>query len=85
VVNEKWSNISIRVAAVADAAALPRIEFSAGKRYLAIPDLAWLANEVDMPVQTHLRYISLGTEWVAVSEDQERPELLDALMADTND
>jgi GNAT superfamily N-acetyltransferase len=62
---------SIRVAAVADAAALPRIEFSAGKRYLAIPDLAWLASEVDMPVQTHLRYISLGTEWVAVSEDQD--------------
>jgi GNAT superfamily N-acetyltransferase len=63
--------VSIRVAAVADAIALPAIEFSAGKRYLAIPDLAWLASEEDVPVQTHMRYISLGTEWVAVSENQD--------------
>jgi GNAT superfamily N-acetyltransferase len=62
---------SIRVAAAADATALPAIEFSAGKRYLAIPDLAWLAREQDLPVQSHLRFISLGTEWVAVNENED--------------
>jgi len=63
--------VTIRSAAMADAATLPPIELSAGRSFLAIPDLAWLAAEQDVPVETHQRYISLGTEWVAVSENQD--------------
>src|SRR5882724_2831561 len=62
---------TIRVAALADASALPQVEFSAGRRFLAIPDLAWLADGDEMPVEAHQRYIAQGTEWVAVNESQE--------------
>jgi GNAT superfamily N-acetyltransferase len=61
----------IRVATPEDASALPPIEFSAGRRFLAIPDLALLPDGDDMPIEAHQRYIVLGTEWVAVSESQE--------------
>jgi len=62
---------TIRGAELADADALPKIEYSAGQRFLTIPDVAWLADGEDMPVEAHQRYIARGTEWVAVSEAQE--------------
>jgi hypothetical protein len=46
-----------------------KCERSAG--FLAIPDLARLASGDEMSVQTHQRYISQGTEWVAVEENQD--------------
>jgi GNAT superfamily N-acetyltransferase len=61
----------IRVAAREDAHALPPIEFSASRRFLAIPDLALLPDSDDMPIEAHQRYIAQGTEWVAVNESQE--------------
>jgi GNAT superfamily N-acetyltransferase len=64
----RWT---IRVAALTDASALPQIEFSAGRRFLTIPDLAWLADGDDMPVEAHQRYIVQGTEWVALNENQD--------------
>ena len=61
---------SIRVAAREDARALPPVESSASRRFLAIPDLALLPDD-DMPVEAHERYIAQGTEWVAVNESHE--------------
>ena len=60
----------IRGALREDAHALPPIEFSASRRFLAIPDLALLPDSDDMPVEAHQRYIAQGTEWVAVNESQ---------------
>jgi ribosomal protein S18 acetylase RimI-like enzyme len=62
---------TIRVATLADASALPRVEHSAGRRFLEIPELAWLADGEDMPVEAHQRYIAQGTEWVALDENQD--------------
>jgi len=62
---------TIRVAALSDAGALPQVEFSASRSFLIIPDLAWLPDGDDMPVEAHQRYISQGTEWVAVNESEE--------------
>jgi len=64
----RWT---IRAAALADASALPQVEFSAGRRFLTIPELAWLADGDDMPVEAHQRYIAQGTEWVALDEKQD--------------
>lgn len=62
---------TIRVAALSDAGALPQVEFSASRSFLIIPDLAGLPDGDDMSVEAHQRYISQGTEWVAVNERQE--------------
>jgi N-acetylglutamate synthase-like GNAT family acetyltransferase len=62
---------TIRVAALADASALPQVESSAGRRFLTIPDLAWLADGDDMPLEAHQRYIAQETEWVALDENQD--------------
>ncbi len=62
---------TIRVAALADASVLPPVEFSASRSFLTIPDLAWLPDGDDMPVEAHQRYIAQGTEWVAVNENLE--------------
>ncbi|MBS0419555.1 MAG: GNAT family N-acetyltransferase [Proteobacteria bacterium] len=62
---------TIRVAETEDAEHLPAVERSAGLRYREIPELAFLADGDDMPVDSHRRYISQGTEWVAVGETRE--------------
>jgi len=59
---------TIRVAQDEDAGALPAVERSAGLLFRRIPELAFLADGDDMPVNTHRRYIAQGTEWVALSE-----------------
>jgi GNAT superfamily N-acetyltransferase len=62
---------TIRVAEFEDADALPAVERSAGMRFRSIPDLAFLADGDDRPVEWHRHYIALGTEWVALSETEE--------------
>jgi ribosomal protein S18 acetylase RimI-like enzyme len=62
---------TIRVAELTDASYLPQVENSAGRRFLAIPELTAFAHGEDMPVATHQRYIVQGTEWVAVGENGE--------------
>jgi ribosomal protein S18 acetylase RimI-like enzyme len=64
-------NWTIRNAERADAGQLPAIEYSAGRRFLAIPGLAFVADADDMPAEAHRRYIALGTEWVALNVSQE--------------
>ena len=62
---------TIRLAESEDADALPAVERSAGMRFRSIPDLAFLADDDDRPVEWHRRHIAQGTEWVALSEAAE--------------
>jgi len=62
---------TIRVAEFEDAHALPAVERSAGMRFRSIPDLAFLADGDDRPVEWHRHHIAQGTEWVALSETEE--------------
>jgi len=62
---------TIRVAESEDAETLPAVENSAGLRFRSIPDLAFLAEGDDMPVEWHRRHIAQRTEWVALSENEE--------------
>lgn len=48
---------------------LPEIERSAGKAFLRIPELAWIANDEVMSVAEHQRFVGLGTAWVARVEN----------------
>src|SRR5882724_3808354 len=73
---------TIRLAEPADADALPQIELSAGQRFLTIPDVAWIADSDDMPVEAHRRYIAQGTEWVALTESQQLVGFLAAEIVD---
>jgi len=59
----------IRLTRVGDAPSLPAIERSAGDLFRTIPELAWLANGDDLPVERHLDFIEKGTSWVAEGED----------------
>jgi radical SAM protein with 4Fe4S-binding SPASM domain len=58
----------IRLAETGDAELLPGIERSAGERFRLIPELAWIADGDDLPVEHHLRLIPQHTCWVAVDE-----------------
>lgn len=62
---------TIRVGETADADGLPAVERSAGLRFREIPELAFLADGDDMPVERHRRYIAQGTEWVALNDSGE--------------
>jgi hypothetical protein len=44
----------IRLAEIRDAELLPGIERSAGERFRLIPELAWIADGDDLPVEHHL-------------------------------
>jgi GNAT superfamily N-acetyltransferase len=48
---------------------LPEIEQSAGEKFRALPELAWIADGQDMPAKTHLKYVRTGTSWVAEAGD----------------
>ena len=49
---------------------LPDIEHSAGETFRDLPDLAWIADDEDMSVESHLKYVIKGTSWVAEVDDQ---------------
>ena len=55
----------IRRSHVSDAPRLPAIERSAGDLFRTVPDLAWLADGDDLPVERHLDFIKEGASWVA--------------------
>jgi GNAT superfamily N-acetyltransferase len=61
--------MNIRKACAEDAAALPDIERSAGKAFLSLPDLAWIADDDVQSVERHLELIANGYAWVAVEKD----------------
>jgi GNAT superfamily N-acetyltransferase len=57
--------VTIRLARPADVPALPDIERDAGKSFLAVPDLAWIASDNVMSAEDHLSRIAAATVWVA--------------------
>jgi len=61
--------VAIRLATAADAEGLPDIERDAGRSFLAIPDLAWIASHDLTSAEEHLSRIPAGTVWVAEDAD----------------
>ncbi len=61
--------IRIRPARPADAARLPEIERSAGRAFLALPELAWIADDTVLSEARHLELIAAEATLVAVGED----------------
>ncbi len=57
---------TVRKATIADTARLPNIERSAGRAFLTIPDLVWLADDDVLSELDHRRLIEHGAIWVAV-------------------
>lgn len=64
--------ITIRPTLLADAPALPEVERSAGRAFLVLPDLAWIASDDVLSVERHAAAIAEGLSWVAVGAD-DRP------------
>ena len=60
----------IRLATDEDAANLPDIERSAGRAFLAIPGLEWIADDKVMSAEQHQIHIDEGTVWVALSGER---------------
>ncbi len=61
-------DFSIRTAMPGDARLLPAIERSAGEFFLGVADLAWIATDEVMSVDSHREIIANGTSWVAVNQ-----------------
>ena len=61
--------ITVRPARAEDAEALPQIEQSAGESFLAIPELAWLADSDNISAERHRTLIAAGACWVAADEE----------------
>jgi GNAT superfamily N-acetyltransferase len=61
-------SISVRAARPEDAPALPDVELDAGKSFLTLPDLAWIASDQVTPAEEHLPAIDVGACWVAASD-----------------
>ena len=58
-------NITLRATTLADTAALPAIERSAGQRFLLIPELAWIAEDQMLSAAQHQAFAAAGMSWLA--------------------
>ena len=58
-------NITLRATTLADTAALPAIERSAGQRFLLIPELAWIADDQTISADQHRAFVAAGMSWLA--------------------
>jgi GNAT superfamily N-acetyltransferase len=58
-------SVLIRPGRHGEAQALPDIERDAGRSFLTIPDLAWIAGDQVMSVEAHNAAIANGALWVA--------------------
>jgi GNAT superfamily N-acetyltransferase len=57
---------AVRMATHRDAPCLPDIERSAGRAFLALPDLAWIASDDVQSEALHIELIDTGAVWVVV-------------------
>ena len=73
---------TIRPTRLTDAATLPEVERSAGRAFLALPDLAWIASGDGLSVERHRAAIGDGLSWVAVGSDDRPVGFLVAGMSD---
>ncbi|MDE9620538.1 GNAT family N-acetyltransferase [Citrobacter portucalensis] len=62
-------NITLRATTLADTAALPAIERSAGQRFLLIPELAWIADDQIISAAQHRAFAAAGMSWLAQVDD----------------
>ncbi|MCX9000480.1 GNAT family N-acetyltransferase [Citrobacter portucalensis] len=62
-------NITLRATTLADTAALPAIERSAGQRFLLIPELAWIADDQIISLAQHRAFAAAGMSWLAQVDD----------------
>ena len=62
-------NITLRATTLADTAALPAIERSAGQRFLLIPELAWIADDQIISAAQHQAFAAAGMSWLAQVDD----------------
>lgn len=62
----------IRLTREDDAPHLPALEQSAGVAFLAIAELAWIAEDSNLSIDDHLAAVRDGTSWVAIEGD-DRP------------
>ncbi|SRR5258706_2123890 len=60
--------MNIRPTRIEDIDLLPVIEDSAGESFRDIPNLAWIADDESMSVETHLHYVLQGTSWIAEAD-----------------
>ncbi|WP_423061455.1 GNAT family N-acetyltransferase [Citrobacter portucalensis] len=58
-------NITLRATTLADTAALPAIERSAGQRFLLIPELTWIADDQIISAAQHRAFAAAGMSWLA--------------------
>lgn len=63
-------NITCRPTTLADTAALPAIERSAGRRFLHVPELAWIADDHIVSEEQHQEYAQAGMSWLALADDR---------------
>lgn len=63
-------HIIVRSSLPADAAALPAIERSAGQRFLAVPALAWIADDHIVSAELHREYAAKGMSWLALADNR---------------
>jgi len=59
---------TVRPTRLEEAGSLPPIERSAGKAFLQLPELAWVATDDVLPAEAHRHFIELGGSWVAEAE-----------------
>ncbi len=64
------TTVSVRLTRPEEAESLPPIERSAGKAFLQLPELAWVATDDVLPVEAHRHFIELGGSWVAEVDDR---------------
>lgn len=57
---------AIRETRPGDAEALPGVERSAARAFLAIPELAWIADDAVQSVEQHRAFMADGHSWTAV-------------------
>jgi len=63
-------NSNMRLTKIEDISLLPDIENSAGESFRDLPYLAWIADDDVMSTETHLKYVTKGTSWVAEVDNQ---------------
>src|SRR6185369_10133270 len=61
--------MNIRLTKVEDVNVLPEIESSAGETFRDLPHLAWIADDENMSIDLHLKYVLQGTSWVAEADE----------------
>lgn len=75
--------IHCRATTLSDAAALPAIERSAGRRFLDAPELAWIADDAIVTEAQHRTFVEAGMSWLALIDERPVAFLLGEAQGDS--